>query len=101
MSKLKNLGLSANKFFTFPMAICKLVLLEKIYLGQDQGVKLTLLPQTINQLRVRVPFYAMYLIKSLYIYHNTLIHYNWYKKINRSMFILINRYSEEMLWAFF
>ena len=68
LSKIKILGLSGNQFSTFPTAICELLLLEKLYLGQDQGIKLASLPQTISQLTVRMQFYTMYFIKCLSVY---------------------------------
>ncbi|XP_076147259.1 uncharacterized protein LOC143131492 [Alosa pseudoharengus] len=64
LSKIKNLGLSGNQFSTFPTAVCELLLLEKLYLGQDQGMKLHSLPQTITQLTK---------LKELYLDNNNLV----------------------------
>ncbi|KAM6160985.1 leucine-rich repeat and IQ domain-containing protein 4 [Erethizon dorsatum] len=63
LSKLKILGLTGNEFLSFPEEIFSLVSLEKLYIGQDQGSKLTCVPEQIGKLQS---------LKELYIENNCL-----------------------------
>lgn len=55
LSKLKILGLTGNQFPSFPEEILSLKCLEKLYIGQDQGAKLTHMPECIRKLQVSLP----------------------------------------------
>ena len=55
LSKLKILGLTGNQFSSFPEEILSLESLEKLYIGQDQGAKLTHMPESIRKLQVSLP----------------------------------------------
>ncbi|XP_040104557.1 LOW QUALITY PROTEIN: leucine-rich repeat and IQ domain-containing protein 4 [Oryx dammah] len=63
LSKLKILGLTGNQFSSFPKEILSLASLEKLYIGQDEGAKLTHLPECIKRLEN---------LKELYIENNHL-----------------------------
>nr|NP_001178314.1 leucine-rich repeat and IQ domain-containing protein 4 [Bos taurus] len=63
LSKLKILGLTGNQFSSFPKEILSLASLEKLYIGQDEGAKLTHLPECIKRLQN---------LKELYIENNHL-----------------------------
>lgn len=58
LSKLKILGLTGNQFSSFPKEILSLASLEKLYIGQDEGAKLTHLPECIKRLQVSLPKWA-------------------------------------------
>lgn len=49
------LGLTGNQFPSFPEEILSLESLEKLYIGQDQGMKLTYIPEHISKLQVSLP----------------------------------------------
>uniref|UniRef100_A0A2K5E7F6 Leucine rich repeats and IQ motif containing 4 n=1 Tax=Aotus nancymaae TaxID=37293 RepID=A0A2K5E7F6_AOTNA len=63
LSKLKILGLTGNEFLSFPEEVLSLESLEKLYVGQDQGSKLTYVPEHIGKLQS---------LKELYIENNHL-----------------------------
>lgn len=49
------LGLTGNQLASFPEEILSLESLEKLYIGQDQGAKLTYMPEDISKLQVSLP----------------------------------------------
>lgn len=52
LTNLKCLNLSENQFSIFPMEIFLLESLERLYLGQNKGIKFTSLPGDIIKLQV-------------------------------------------------